>query len=122
MAEFSSQTYTPDALTAGNEHLLVGKKVTIEAGQNLPRGAVLGKVTASGEYKLSASGASNGSQDPDLILAEDCDASAAAKEAMAYSRGDFNGNALTLGTGHTPDSIKEGLRVKGIIIVNAVPA
>ncbi len=122
MAEFTSQTYTPDALTAGNEHLLVGKKVTIGSGQNLPRGAVLGKVSASGEYKLSAASASDGSETPDLILAEDCDASGGAKEALAYSRGDFNGHALTLGAGHTLDSIKEGLRVKGIIIVNAVPA
>lgn len=122
MAEYNSQTYTPDNLTAGNEHLLVGKKVTIESGQSLTRGAVLGKVTASGEYKMSAAGEGDGSEVPDLILVDDCDASAAAKEALAYSRGDFNANALTLGSGHTVDSIKEGLRGKGIIIVNAVPA
>jgi len=121
MAEFNSQTYIPDALTAGNEHLLVGKKVTISTLQNLRRGAVLGKVDVFGtiEYVLSDAGASNGSEIPDLILAEDCDATDGAKEAMAYSRGDFNASAMVLGDGHTIDSIKEGLRVKGIIIVGA---
>ncbi len=122
MVEFSSQTYTPDALTAGNENLLTGVKITIESGQNLIRGAVLGKVTASGEYKLSASAAGDGSEVPDLILVEDCDASGGVKEALGYSRGDFNANALTLGIGHSIASIKEGLRSKGIVLVNAIPA
>ena len=36
---------THDALIAGNAHLLVGRKVTLAADQNLVRGAVLGKVT-----------------------------------------------------------------------------
>jgi len=122
MADFSTQTYVPDALTAGNENLLVGEKITIASGQNLTRGAVLGKISASGEYVLSASAATDGSEVPDLILAEDCDASGGAKEALAYSRGDFNSNALTLGAGHTVASIKEGLRDKGIILIDAVAA
>jgi hypothetical protein len=90
------------------------------SGQNLVRGAVLGKITASGKYNLSLSGASDGSQTPDLILAEDVNASAGDKTAIAYSRGDFNAQALTIGTAHTIASIKEGLRVKNIILINSI--
>lgn len=113
-------TFVPDALLAGNTHLLVGRKVTIISGQNLVRGAVLGKITASSKYNLSASAAADGSQVPDLVLAEDCDASAGDKSAMAYSRGDFNTVGLTLGAGHTVASITDGLRVKGIVLTAGV--
>jgi len=108
---------TPDALIAGNHHLLVGRKVTILAGQNRKRGDVLGKVTASTKYVLSLSGSSDGSQTPDAVLAEDCDATAGDKQAMAYFRGDFNAAALTLGASHTVASVTEGLRAKGIAVL-----
>lgn len=122
-ASYSSETFAPDNLLAGNAHLLVGRKVTIVSGQaNLKRGSVLGKITTGGKYSLSASAAEDGSQAPDLILAEDCDATSGDKEALAYSRGDFNSNALILGAGHTVASITEGLRAKGITILPAQAA
>ena len=122
-ASFATEgTYTPDALVAGNAHLLVARTVTIVSGQNLKRGAVIGKITTGGKYQLSLSAASDGSQVPDLILAEDCDATGADAKALAYSRGDFNANALTLGTAHTVASITEGLRAKGIALLPAVSA
>jgi hypothetical protein len=121
-AKFATEgTYTPDGLIAGNAHLLVGLKVTVKSGQNLVRGAVIGK-DGDGKYLLSLSAAIDGSQTPDLIMAEDCDASAGDKQALAYERGDFAANALTLGTGHTVASIREGLRAKGITILPAVAA
>lgn len=119
-ASFSSSQSTTDNLLAGNAHLLVSRAITLVSGQNLKRGAVLGKITASGKYNLSASAAGDGSQTPDLILAEDCDASAGDKGALAYSRGDFSSAGLTLGAGHTVASILEGLRAKGITIINAI--
>ena len=121
-ASFKSDAYTPDQLSGGNEQLLVGQKVTIITGQNILRGAVLGKITASGKYNLSLSAAVDGSEIPDLILAEDCDASGADVEVLAYARGDFNQNALTIGAAHTIASIKEGLRVKGITLVDSIGA
>jgi hypothetical protein len=121
-ATFASETYAPDRLVAGNHHLLVGRSVTIITGQNLVRGAVLGKITASSKYNLSLSAASDGSEVPDLILAEDCDATSADKTALAYARGDFNEGALTIGTAHTAASIREGLRAKGITIIPAQAA
>ena len=120
-AQFKTEgIYVPDSLVAGNAHLLVGRKVTIASGASFKRGAVLGVITASGKYALSASAASDGSQVPDLILAEDVDASGADAQALAYARGDFNARALTLGTGHTVASITEGLRAKGITLLPAV--
>lgn len=119
-ASFSSNSSAVDNLLAGNPHLLIGRKVTIPAGQALKRGAVLGKITASGKYALSLSTANDGSQTPDLILAEDCDASTADKKALAYARGDFNASGLILGASHTVDSILEGLRAKGIAIFNSI--
>ena len=108
-----------DKLIAGNAHLLVSRKITIKSGQNVVRGAVLGK-DGDGKYLLSLSASNDGSQTPDLILAEDCDATSADKTAIAYARGDFAIQALTIGTGHTAASITEGLRAKGITIINIV--
>lgn len=112
-------TSTEDNLIAGNAHLLVGRKITVLSGQGkLVRGTVLGKVTASGKYIKSLSAASDGSQTPDLILAEDVDATSADAVGLAYARGDFAAQALTLGTAHTVASITEGLRAKGITLIN----
>ena len=109
-------------LIAGNAHLLVGRVVTVLGGAVLAEGSVLGKVTASGKYKLTASAANDGSEEPDLILAEDVDASAGDKTAMAYERGDFNANAITLGAGHTLATVREDLRAKGITLLPSVTA
>ena len=71
----------------------------------------------SGKYVLSLAAAVDGSQIPDLILAESTDASAGDVTTVAYYHGDFIQSALTLGAGHTADSIREGLRVKGIQLI-----
>lgn len=114
-------TNAEDSLLAGNAHLLVGRKITIASGQGvLKRGTVLGKITASGKYVKSLSASSDGSQTPDLILAEDVDATSADAQALAYARGDFAAQALTLGTAHTVASITEGLRAKGITLINII--
>lgn len=120
-ASFATEgTYTPDALLAGNAELLVGRKITVLKGEVIPRGTVLGKITASGKYIQSLAAAQDGSETPDLILAEAVDATAADVSALAYARGDFNASALTLGAGHTVASITEGLRAKGITLLTVV--
>ena len=120
-ANFKTEgVYAPDALLAGNAHLLVARKVTVLTGQVLSRGAVLGTITASGKTILSLAAAADGSQTPDLILAEDVDATDSDVTALAYERGDFNALAATLGTGHTAVSVREGLRAKGITLLAAI--
>ena len=118
-AAATSEAFTPDRLIVGGP--IVTKKVTIDTGV-LVRGSVLGKITASGKYILSLSAAGDGSQTPDLVLLEDVDATSADKEAMALEVGHVDETALTLGTGHTVASIREGLRAKGIHLHNPAVA
>ena len=120
-ASFSSASLTHDRLIA-HAGTVVARQITLISGQNLLRGAVLGKITASSKYNLSLSAAADGSQTPDLILAEDTDASGGDKLTVAYEAGVFQGAALTLGTAHTVASIQEGLRAKGIHLVTAQSA
>jgi hypothetical protein len=121
-AGFQSEgSFTPDNLHAG-DYPIHGLKVTLVTGQNLTRGALLGVITASGKFTLSASAAADGSQTPNAILAEDVDASAGDKDAMVYISGDFNQDALTYGAGHTAASVREGLRNLNIYLHAPVSA
>lgn len=67
-------------------------------------------ITASGKFVLSAAAASDGSETPDAILAETVDASAEDKQAVVYFSGEFNENALTLGTGQPTLQDRRDLR------------
>jgi len=116
LASFSSETQQPDKLIAGPLPLSAAKAILI-TGQNVARGAVLGKITASGKYNLSLSAAVDGSQVPDAIAAQAVDATAADAEILVYTRGYFNQAALTLVAAHTVASIREGLRDKNITLV-----
>ncbi len=97
-------------LTDGAADFVVGDgfDVTIGAG--------------SSKVKLSTAAAIDGSEVPDAILAEACDATAADTECLVYDRGDFNQNAMTFGAGHTAASVREGLRVKGIHLIDVQEA
>lgn len=117
LATYKSDGYTPDRLAGPNAHLLVSEKVTLNSGQNLTRGALLGRITTGGKYTLSLAASSDGSQVPVGILADDCNASAGDAEALVYVRGDFNQSAVTFGTGHTAASTKAALRDLGIFIL-----
>lgn len=112
-ASSGSEAYVPSDLLAGSKPV-VTKTVTIASSAALVAGALLGPVTASGKYLLSASGSSDGSQVPDAVLAHDADASAGDVEAVVYIEGEFNQDALTYGTGHTAASVAQGLRERGI--------
>ena len=117
-----AETHTPDNLIAGTTQL-VSRAVTVAAGASLPRGAVLGKITADGKYKLSDSVSRDGSETPSVVLAEPVDASAAdVTHAAVYVKGEFNENALTFGSGITADSARDDLRGVGIYIKSTVGA
>ena len=116
-ASFASQgSSVPDNLLAGAHPHINSRKVTLISGQNLTRGAVLGRITTGGKYNLSLSAAGDGSEVPRAILAQDCDASGGDEECLIYETGDFNEDALTIGTAHTADSIRDGLRALGIFM------
>lgn len=101
---------TPFDLFAG-EFPRASVDVIIAAGgeEELPAGAVLGRITASGKYILSLSAAADGSEVPRAILARAADPSNNDVTAPVYRTGDFNERALTFGTGHDADSVREGL-------------
>lgn len=117
-ATFTSTAYVPDALIAQNAHLLHAESVTLLAGQNLLRGALLGKITATGKYVLSLSAAVDGSQTPAAVLVDDTNATAADVATPAYFRGDFQAQAVILGASHTIASVREALRAKSILLIN----
>ena len=111
----SEGSFTPDGLAAGDFPIRT-LKVTIASGTNAVRGSLLGSITASGKYVVSAAAAGDGSQTPKAILAEDVDATGGDKEGIVYVSGDFNATALTYGAGHTAASVKDGLRDANIYL------
>ena len=119
-ASYATSSFAFDALVAGGMPP-ISRKVTLITGQNLVRGAVLGIITASGKYTLSASAAADGSQTPVAILADDCNASGGDAEALIYERGDFNDAKITLGAGHTVASVRAALRDVNINLVAVQP-
>lgn len=114
-------TYTPDNLHAG-DFPMATETVTILTGNNVLRGSVLGRITASGKYVLSTSAAVDGSQTPRRILLHDTDATAGDKTAPVAVTGEFNERAVVLGAGHTLASIREALSDLSIFLRPSVKA
>lgn len=122
MALFST-TLEPHAdLLSSNPSGLYARKFTLASGQKVIRGTVLGRITIGAELVLSLAAASDGSEVPFGVAATDGDATAgddsppATVDIDAYISGSFNEHELVLGAGHTVDSIREGLRDKGIYL------
>jgi len=63
------------------------ESVTLLAGTNYPVGAVLGRITASGRYKLSTSGGSDGAQTAAAVLLYAVDATGADAIGVVVARG-----------------------------------
>ncbi|KRR16877.1 hypothetical protein CQ13_36560 [Bradyrhizobium retamae] len=90
------------------------RKITLLLGENRKRGTVLGRITATGKYRMSTSAAVDGSAVPVTILGEDCDATSADKVTIAHFGGVYDENALVYGAGHTAAGVREQLRDFGI--------
>ncbi|CAO1663501.1 Head decoration protein [Halomonas sp. NYA30] len=84
--------------------------ITIAAGEVLAAGSVLGEVTTSEEFKLSAAAATDGSEAPSIVLWEDVNATDGAVQAEALLSGDLRATGLTLGDGHTVAAVRKALR------------
>ncbi|WP_374572539.1 head decoration protein [Phenylobacterium sp.] len=74
------------------------------------------------KHKLSDKDAGDGSQIMTCILADDADPSGGDVQAGVYRMGEFNANALTLGTGHTTADAKAQLAQLGIFVKSSVSA
>lgn len=125
MAEFEpgreAETYTPDRLIAGGFPIVTQNEVLV-SGQNLQRGALLGRITTGGKLTLSTTGASDGSQTPIAILADAVDASGGDKTCGVYLSGEFNEAAVIFGASHTAASTRAALRALGIYLKPTMPA
>ncbi len=113
------ENYSFDNLLAADDY--VTDTGVLISGQNLQRGALLGRITTGGKLNLSLSAAADGSQTPFAILAEDTDATGGDKPCIYYLFGEFNANQMTFGTAHTLASTKNALRALGIFLKTAVP-
>lgn len=110
--------------TSTYDNLIVGDNTVTDSGvlitgQDLLRGALLGKITASGKLTLSLSASADGSETPYAILNGDTDATSADTRCPIILSGEVNSGSVTFGTGHTAASTKDGLRTEGIIFKTA---
>lgn len=96
----------------------ITRKVVIAAGAMHLRGELLGQVTASKKYLLSASAAGDGSQVPDAILLHDVDATSVDQEAIVAIKGRFGIQGMIFGAGQTAASVDAVLRDKNIYLEN----
>ncbi len=106
-ASMSYPSYDPTALFAG-DFPVRAQVLTVATGQNaagtcLPRGTLLGRVTASGKYIVSVATAADGSQLPEnlRVLAADTDTSAADVLTPLYRTGEFAYEEMTVDTSWT---------------------
>ncbi len=119
--QMNQEFYAPDRLVAGDLKLVTDTGIC-STGQVLARGALVGIVTASGEYILSLPGATDGSQNPCGVVAKAVDATAAATNTVIYQTGEFDDSVVIFGAGHTAASTKVALAAKGIFLKTSVKA
>ena len=118
----SAQAYNPDQLIAGDLKLVTAP-ITIASSAALTRGTVLGQITTGGKYIKSVKSASDGSQVPTAILADDTDASGGdVVGAPVYLMGEFNGNKLVIDASWTVTTVTTALRPSSIFVKSAVSA
>lgn len=111
--------FKPDNLIAG-DFPIVTRSITVAVGQALTRGAVLGRISVNGQYILSQLKASDGSESPSVVLAQNIDTTNGESEAICYLSGQFNSDALTFGAGLTPESTFQTLRQLNIYLTDTI--
>lgn len=115
----SAETFAYDNLIGGTEPAIFTANETIVSGAGaLPRGRVLGKITASGKLTSVDSTKSDGSEKPYAILAQAADATSADIAAPVCKSGLFNREALTFGGTDTAAKHEDALRDGGIYLTS----
>lgn len=99
----------------------VTKSVTLLAGQVYPKGAVLGRITASDKYTLVDDAQGTGEAVARLILAEEVDATLADTTGVGYLTGQFNEAALTFGGNDTADDHRDALEARSVFLETTNP-
>lgn len=116
-------TFIPDQLVSGNLQVVTDNGTILTgAGAVYKRGTILGVITASGKYTKSVATATNGSQVPSAILADDVDATVADVNAGVYLMGEFNQNRIIFDASWTVVTLKAALRPLAIFLRDSVQA
>ncbi|SDP77032.1 head decoration protein [Desulforhopalus singaporensis] len=89
----SIQTPTTENLLGA--HPPVEIPIVLVSGENLSRGHVLGKITASGKYAGYDADLTDGCETAVAILAADTDASDGDENTIAYVHGEFQDGGLS---------------------------
>lgn len=93
MPDIVSDTFNYDNLLAGGDFTVL-EIGTVDETVEVKRGTVLGRVSATNTFKICKEGASDGSNEPCAVLAEDIKAGAENKDKYLYLSGKFNKNAV----------------------------
>ncbi|AZV46860.1 head decoration protein [Nautilia sp. PV-1] len=106
--------------------VVITDSVVLEAGQNLTAGSVLGRVTETGKYKLSAlkdadgNAIDDGSQVPSAVLLVDVDATDADKNAPVLVLGEVDEGELNYDASWDVASLKFELRKMSIFVKQSI--
>jgi len=112
MASIETVSYDPNGLIV-DDFPVQTAGATIGTAANLTAGAVLGRITATGKYILSLTGASDGSQTPAAILMTDAAAASADAPALILLAGSVDIAKLTFGSAHTAATVETAFRAAG---------
>lgn len=119
MTVFTEARHTAEFMVSEANGYRSREQITIASGQTLEAGAVLGQITASGEYTEYNPANVDGSETAVAICYAPTDASAAAKQATIIARdAEVAAAALTWFAGATAPQIAAGtaeLEAVGII-------
>lgn len=95
MPSLGMTTQTPPQENLLGAHPPIEIPIVLISGENLSRGHVLGKITASGKYTGYDNDLTDGAETAVAILAQDTDASAADEKTIAYVHGEFQDAGLS---------------------------
>lgn len=102
-----------DDLIGSNAADLLARKFPLLTDEVIKRGMVVG-LDGSGNAARSTSGASDGTQTPYGIAAEDADETAGDTEVLVFERGSFNEREVERLLGAVGDLPSSGLTIAGI--------
>ena len=88
----------------------------LDQNADLKRGTVLGRITASGKWTVSATAAGDGSQTPRGILAYDVPDPGADFTVAIYDMGSFVSEKLIYGAGHSATTVEAAFAANSIPI------
>lgn len=108
--------YDRNGLLLSNYGVMTETVVIAAGSGNIGRGTVLGQVTATGKYRPCDASATDGSQIPSAILADQADATSADAKTAGFLAGQFDGALVVLGPGWTLQQAADALRRMGIFV------